>query len=145
MDLKWLFGYRANGYQRRRESVEAALAAGDRARAAALLWKQERAWGLNWQNGSPASCVQDYEHLIWILERLKELDSRLVEAVDAVILPARGLRDINVMRVNHSPTGRMMSREAAEKLVQLQDQLKLGSKRLRTVRDQPPSAIDSAS
>ena len=124
MDLKWLFGYRLGGYERRREVVESALAFGDRALAAELLWKQERAWGLNWSNGSPASMVVDYEHLIWVLEQLREVVPGLAEAVDAAISPAKGLRDLNVMRVGHSPYRRMMSREAAVKLVRLQDELK---------------------
>ena len=134
MDLKWVFGFRASGYARRRAAVDDAIARGQGEAAVELLWKQEREWGLNWANGSPASAVVDFEHLIWVLERLEEMLPEVREAASAVLSPARGLRDLNVMRVSGSPGGRMMSREMAEKMVRMQDELAGARKKLRQCR-----------
>jgi hypothetical protein len=115
--------------------VEAALAAGDHAQALALLRKQEREWGLNWSHGSPVSMIVNLEHLLWITEQLREVAPHLAATADAAAVPVRGLRDLEVMHVNHSSWGRMMSREMAKKVVQLQDEIRAGRERLRAAFD----------
>jgi hypothetical protein len=117
IDLLWLLGYRRRGYARRRNAIEATLAAGHTSEARSMLLEQERRWSVNWQNVSRASVVLDLEHLEWIARHLASLG---IEEAGEVEATARAYREWILVRAHFGIDGRMVKRSAVQTLMDLQ-------------------------
>jgi hypothetical protein len=77
------------------------------------LVRAEKRWGINWEDGSPASVQRDLRHLRWVCQELRQRDTALTQVVGDVENALCALDDLLGNVSNFRSDGRMMRPEAA--------------------------------